>query len=134
MINDKSIDAYTHHILNNINTEVLNSLSSNQLIAIKEAIRASQPKKKHSVDIRGVINLFFIRYYFIFLMGQDQRISTREIETERRENMALIWNFVFIIFVLSPFILLALIALYFFKMGLGIDLFPGKHMGAIFGL
>ncbi|MBI4682243.1 MAG: hypothetical protein HY757_03990 [Nitrospirae bacterium] len=134
MINDKSIDAFTHHILNNINTETLNSLSSNQLTAIKEAIRATRPKKKHSVDIRGAINLFFIRYYFVFLMGRDQRISILEIEAERRENMALIWNFIFIIFVVSPFILLALIALYFLKIGMGIDIFPGEHMGGIFGL
>jgi hypothetical protein len=134
MNRDKQIDAFTYYIISNIDTAVLNSLSSKQLSSIKEAIKGSQPTKKHSVDIRGVINLFFIRYYFIFLMGRDQRISTQEIETERRENMALIWNFVFIIFVLSPFILLALIALYFFKTGLGIDLFPGEHIGRIFGL
>jgi len=134
MINDKTIDAFTHHILNNINKETLNSLSARQLSAIREAISASQPKKKHSVDIRGIINLFFIRFYFVFLIGRDQRVSTQEIETERRENMSLIWNLFFLIFVISPFILLALITLYFLKIGLGIDLFPGEHMGWILGL
>lgn len=134
MINDKNIDAFTYHIVNNINADVLNSLSPKQLSAIKEAIIASQPRKKHMIDIRGAINLFIARYYFVFLMGRDQRIAAQEIETERRENIALIWNFVFIFFILAPFILLTLIALYFFKIGLGIDLFPGEHMGRIFGL
>ena len=134
MINIKDVDAFTHHILNNIDSKVINSLSSMQLSAIKEAIRASQPKKKHSIDIRGVMKLFFARYYFVFLMGRDRRITTQEKEFERRSNVALLGNVSFIIFVLSPFILLTLIALYFLKIGMGIDLFPGEHMGWIFGL
>lgn len=134
MNNDKNIDAFTYHIMKNIDSNTRNSLSPLQLSAIKEAIRASQPKKKHPVDIRGVINLFFIRYYFVFLMGRDRRIYTEEIEIERRQNVALLGNIIYLIFVISPFILLILIALYFLKIGLGIDLFPGKHMGRIFGL
>ncbi len=134
MINDKYIDAFTHHIVNNIHADVLNSLSPKQLSAIKEAIIASQPRKKHSIDIRGAINLFFARYYFVFLMGRDQRISRQEIEAERRENTTLLWDLIFMIFVLSPFILLTLIALYFLKIGLEIDIFTGEHMGWIFGL
>lgn len=134
MNSDKQIDAFTYDIIKNIDTDVLNSLTPKQLSTIKEAIRGRALQKKHPIDIRGLINLFFIRFFFVLLIGRDRRISTLETETERRENVALMWNFVFIIFVLSPFILLALIALYFFKMGLGIDLFPGTHMGEIFGL
>ena len=133
MINDRQIDAYTSHILNNIDTDVLKSLSSRQYAAITEAIRAGQSRKKHAVDIRGIIRLFFVRYYFVFLMGRDRRISTQEMEMERRENVALLGNLTFIIFVTAPFILLILLALYFLKIGLGIDLFPG-HTGGIFGL
>lgn len=51
MNTDKHIDAFTYHILNNIDTDVINSLSSSQLTAIKDGIRASQPQKKHAVDI-----------------------------------------------------------------------------------
>lgn len=134
MNRDKQIDAFTYHIISNIDAAVLNSLSSKQLSSIKEAIRTHAPQKKHPIDIRGAINLFFIRYYFVLLMGQDQRFSTLEIETERRENVALFGNIVFLIFVLAPFILLIFILMYLLKMGLGIDLFPGKHMGWIFGL
>jgi len=134
MNNDKDIDAFTYHILKNINIDIFNSLSSKQLSALKEAIRASQPKQKHSIDFRGIINFFFVKYYFVFLMGRDRRISTQESEIERRENVALLGNIIFIIFVISPFLLLMLILLYFLKIGLGVDLFPGEHMGWIIGL
>lgn len=134
MNNDNDTDAFTYHIIKNINVEVIKTLSSKQLSAIKEAIKASQPKKKHSIDFRGIISFFFVRYYFVFLMGRDRRIATQEIEIERRENTALLGNIIFVIFVISPFILLIFIALYFFKMLLGIDIFPGEHMGWIFGL
>ena len=134
MNSSTKVDAFTYHILNNIDIKVLESLSSIQLSAFKEALRTSQSKKKHSIDIRGVIKLFFAGYYFVLLMGRDRRITTQDKEFERRTNIALMGNIFFIIFVLSPFILLILIALYFFKTGMGIDLFPGKHMGWIFGL
>ena len=134
MNNDKQVDAFTYHILNNIDNNVLASLSPSHLSSITEAIKASKPKKKHPIDIRGMVKLFFAQYYFVFLMGRDRRISTQELEIERRQDAGLLGNMIFLVFVISPFILLMIIALYFFKIVLGIDLFPGQHMGWIFGL
>lgn len=134
MNKDRDIDAFTFHIINNIDANMLNTLSPAQLSAIKDAITASKPKKKPFIDFRGIINLFFARYYFVFLMGRDRRMSTQEIEYERRQNVALIGNIIFFIFVSSPFILLTLIILYFLKMGMGIDLIPEHHFGWLFGL
>lgn len=128
------IDAFTHHIIRNIGIDVLNSFSPKQMSAIQDAIRASQPHKKHSIDFRGAINLFFARYYFVIILGRDRRLSTQETELDRRQNAGLLGNIVFLIFVLAPFVLLIIISLYLLKAGLGIDLFPGKHMGGIFGL
>ncbi len=131
---NKNIDAFTHHILDNIDFKVFNSLSPEQLSAITEAIRAGLPQKKHALDVRGTINLFFIRYYFVFFMGQDHRITTEAIEEERRDKVAFLGNMVFLIIVLSALMWLVVIGLYGFKSILGIDLFSGKHMGGIIGL
>lgn len=134
MKDKKNSDAFTYHILNRIDKKTLESLSPAQISAIKDAISAKQPQKRHPIDFRGIINLFFIKYYFVFFVGRDRRISTQETELGRREDVALLGNVFFIIFVISPFILLGLIALYFLKIGAGIDLFPGEHMGWILGL
>ncbi len=134
MSNNKNIDAFTNHIINNIDFKVLNSLSSEQLSSIKDAIRAGRPQKKHAIDIRGIVNLFFAKYYFVLLMGRDRRLSTEAVEEERRDKVAILGNILFFIFILFAFLLLAIIALYFFKVFLGIDLVPGKHMGGLIGL
>ena len=133
-MNNKSIDAFTSHILNNIDFKVFNSLSPEQLSAIRDAIRAGNPQKKHAIDIRGIINLFFIRYYFVILMGRDRRISREAVEEERRGKMTLLGNVIFLIVVLLGLTLIVMIGLYGVKMISGIDLVPGKHMGGIFGL
>ncbi len=134
MNNDKKTDAFTYHVMKSINPETLNSLSPSQISAIKDAIKANQPPKKHLIDFRGVISLFFRKYFFVFLIDRDRRVSTQEAEIERRNNVALLGNISFIIFVISPFILLALVFLYLLKILAGIDLFPGEHMGWILGL
>ena len=95
---------------------------------------ASKPKEKHPIDFRGVINFFFAKYYFVFLMGRDRRITTLNAEVERRDNVALLGNISFLILVIAPFILLFLVILYLLKVFVGIDLFPNEHMGWILGL
>ena len=46
-----------------------------QIKAIRAAIRTGLPKK-HAIDFRGIIPFFFIRFYFVFLMGRDIRQTT----------------------------------------------------------
>ena len=134
MKNEKKTDAFTFHILKNIDKKTLDSLSPTQLSAIKEAIRATQRSKRHPLDIRGVINLFFAKYYFVLFMGRDRRVSTKEAEFDRRHDIALLGNIAFLFFMIVPFILIILGILYFLKIGLGIDLFPGQHLGGMIGL
>ena len=132
MNEDKSNDVYTYHILNRIDPNILNSLSFKQLSAIKDAIRASQPKKKHGVDLRGVIPLYFAKYYFVLIMGRDNRVSTKEIVAERRKYGTVIGNLVFIIFGISPLILLLLGFRYFFMSIPNIDNYIEKLLWNMF--
>ena len=134
MNNEKKTDAFTFHILKNIDKKTLDTFSPAQLSAVKEAIRATQRSKKHPFDIRGVINLFFAKYYFVLFMGRDRRISTKEAEFDRRHDIALLGNIAFLFFMIVPFILLILIFLYVLKVFAGIDLIPDVHMGRILGL
>jgi hypothetical protein len=67
-------------------------------------------------------------------MGRDRRVYKEAIEEERRGKVTLLGNTAFLIIVLSAFLLLIITGLYGLKILAGIDLFPGKHMGWIFGL
>ena len=134
MNSSKSMDAFCYYILNNIDFNVLKSLSSEQLSAIEDAIKACQLRTKHAIDIRKTIKLYFIRFYFVFLIGRDRRLSVQEIEEDRREKVTLLGNILYGMIVFSGLLLFVIVSLYGLKTMIGIDLFPGEHMGRIFGL
>ncbi|MBI2951429.1 hypothetical protein HYY27_05005 [bacterium] len=124
----RPLDAFTESVLRRIDPEVRNTLSPAQLEAVREAVSAHQPLKGHPVDVRGIIPLFFARYYFVFLMGRDRRAPTRAIEADRRRKTALLGGGLFFVCAISPLILLALLFLYLLKSSLGIDLLPEAHL------
>ncbi len=134
MNSSKSMDAFCYYILNNIDFNVLKSLSSEQLSAIEDAIKACQLRTKHAIDIRKTIKLYFINFYFVFLIGRDRRLSVQEIEEDRREKVTLLGNILYAMIVFSGLLLFVIVSLYGLKTMIGIDLFPGEHMGRIFGL
>ncbi len=140
MNGNKRIDSLCYYILNTIDLNVLKSLSPDQLSAIEDATRACQLREKHPIDIRGTINLLFIKFYYALLIGRDRRLSEQQIEGERREKVTLLGNVIYAIYVLLGItgavmvvIWLILMLLYILKIGLGIDFFPGEHMGKYLG-
>ncbi len=140
MNNENKIDDLCYYILNTIDINVLKSLSPAQLSSIDIATKACQLRSKHTIDIRGKINLFFLSFYFGFFMGRDNRLFIQEIEGERREKVSLLGNIFYFIYLLLGVIVLIffiiwliMMTLYILKTGMGIDIYPGKHMGGIFG-
>ncbi len=121
-------DPFTNHIWKRLDPEVRKSLSKEQTIAVLEAIHSGSKGRKHTIDLRGVIPLFFKKYYFVFHFGRDTRQQTLNAEQDRRQAAARFSDAVFIIFIVSPFILLGLLLLYFLKSALGINIFPNFHL------
>lgn len=138
MKRNKNIDTLCNYVLNRIDFNILKSLSPEQLAVIEDAINACQLREKHVFDIRGKINLFFMRYYFVFLIGRDRRAFVDELEADRRAKVSLLGNLVYFMIVFSGIVLgilfFMIIGLYTIKTSLGIDLFPGEHMGRFLGL
>lgn len=127
MNQDDKLDAYTDSVLRRIDTDVLDSLSPDQYKAIKEGISAAKPYARHPIDKRGVLPLFFARYYFVFLMGRDKRTNTVKEELNRKRTGGVIGGAMFFVFALSPLILAVLIVLYFLKSASGVDLMEDQH-------
>jgi len=123
------IDAYTQHVMSKIDAEVFSSLNLVQLAAIREAISANAPFRKHPVDIRGTIPLYFFKFYFVFLLGKDRRFSTREKETLRRQAAGSMSLIVFLYTAFCVAIPAVLVTLYGLKTLMGVDVFEGFHLG-----
>ena len=132
MSKEDSVDAFSHHVLSQIDPAVYHSLTPRQLSEITQAIRSSRPLKKHVVDIRGAIPLFFVRYYFVFLMGRDRREAVVGAETGRRKRWDLAAGLGFLTIFILPLFLTLFLFLYVMKVSLGIDLFPDWHVWEIF--
>lgn len=131
-VSNDSSEAFTHHIMNQINLEVRHSLTKVQLDEIKKAILANAKGRKHLVDIRGLIPLFFTKYYFVFLLGKDKRRITKQSEGIRRKETDILATSVFFIFFSLPLFFLGFMSLYLLKTELGIDLFSEFHLRDLF--
>ena len=115
MKNRKRIDHFIYHVFRKIDRDVLDSFSHEELSAIKDAIRASFSHKKQRIDIRGTIDLFLVKFYYVFFAGREGRISRGRVQGERRSKMNSLGNIFFIAIVLSGFILLIMLAIYGLK-------------------
>lgn len=128
MLDKTSLDPFTLNIIERIDPRVRDSLSPNQMEAIAEAIRTSHIAKRHAVDFRARVPLFFARFYIVFLMGRDQRALTRQEERRRLAWTELLVGAFFGLLFASPFLLLLFFILYFVKSSLGIDILPNSHL------
>jgi hypothetical protein len=123
----ESSEAFTYHVLSNIDPEIMDSFTQRQLNAIYQVIAARKPNEKHPVDVRAVMPLFFFRIYVVFLMGRDKRPKVRLREAvRRRESDVSVSVFLMILSLIPIFLLLALVY-YFLKVEYGIDYFADFH-------
>jgi len=124
----ESSGAFAYHVLSKIDPEIMSSFTQQQLNAIYQVIVASRPQEKHSVDVRGVIPLFFFRIYIVFLMGRDKRPKVQLRELARRRESDIGVDVFLIILGLIPIFLLLALVYYFLKYEYGIDYIPGFHL------
>jgi len=103
------------------------SFSPKQLEAIRTAIKTSLPKK-HAIDVRGIIPLFFIRLYFVFMLGRDPRQSIHHIESDRRTTSLLMASVLFLAVMMIGLVIFSLGILYILKSELGINIFSDRHL------
>ncbi|CUU02384.1 hypothetical protein GBSOP10_10184 [Armatimonadetes bacterium GBS] len=80
-------DVYIAHLLQSLPRELVESFTPEQYESLKRALR--QYHRRHLVDIRGVIPILFVRYYFVFLFGRDRRTRQEPVSLERRAERKL---------------------------------------------
>ena len=118
--------------MSRIDRLVRDTMTPQQLNAVRDALVANAPYSRHSVDFRGAISLFFARYYFVFLAGRDRRYKTRlqELQRAHKGNIPLgfILSFIAISFLIALLWVLAIVSLYWLKREMGIDIFPDVHL------
>lgn len=127
-LDDPDLDQFTRFVLGHIDEDVRRSLTDEQFESIRQAVDATKPKAKHPLDFRGVIPLFFARYYFVILGGRDQRTDQSNKEFTRRRNASSTFTgLMLLIVLLIPITAILILGGYLMKSFLGIDVFPDAH-------
>lgn len=126
------VDAFTLHVMSKIEPQVLKSLNLVQLESIRSAISANAPFKRHPIDIRVVIPLFFVRLYCVLLIGRDSRATQRTLENQRRQTTFRLSKHSLLYIALIAMIPTTLVILYVVKSALGIDILPDQHLYELF--
>lgn len=107
-------------------------LSDSQKDVLRQALHEARAPKRHAVEVRGLLPLFYASYYFVILAGRDSRAARQRLESGRRQRTALFGGALFASLALSPLLLAAAAALYLLKSALGIDLLPEHHLLDLF--
>lgn len=110
-------------LLDGIPANIRDSFSADQLGHLDKAMSDSR-HVIHPVDIRGTLNIWRFRYYFVFLAGRDRRaLSRRQEKLFRRTELSVLFGF------LSFSLLFGILVLYLIKSAMGIDIFPNFSFG-----
>ncbi len=105
-------ETFADFIFRKIDPKVRSTFDTQQIEALTKALNECGPLRKHLVDIRGVLPLFLMRYYFVLLMGIDRRMSKTSTTIERRRTGTLMGTLFFLILISSPFLLLLFIIIF----------------------
>ena len=128
----RQIDPFSDSVLKNIDSDIKNTFTKEQIDAFISALKSNQQGKKHGVDIRGLISLFFVRYYFVLLMGRDTRCFTSCLENDRRQRSQYVTGIYVGILATAIIMLIVFTILYTLKSIIGIDIFPTYHLTDFF--
>ena len=110
-------------MLNKMPTEVAESFTEEQLIALNKAVGGFS-WARHKVDLRGTISIWRSSYYFVILWGRNRR----ELSRFEKQLGQLSVAFIITLFLLGS-ALLGLLLLYLLKSAMGVDLFPNFSLG-----
>ncbi len=125
-------DPFVASIMRAIDQRVLLTFTHEQERALRSALE-THSRRKHAVDIRGTIPLFFTRLYFVILVGKDRRRHSRRVHEERRAATRQVNLVLFLAGILVALSLLTLVFLYLLKWAFGVDLIGDAHLYQLLG-
>lgn len=129
---DVSSEIFASFTMSKIDRKIIDSMTAEQVEAVRAALLAADRGKRHPIDIRLNIPLYFASYYLVLFAGRDKRRGTllkeamrKNVQDKRGGTMMILLIGMLIMFGL---LLFGLLTAYFIKSEMGIDIFPNKHL------
>lgn len=124
-------DPFTNNVIHNIPEDIRATFSEEQFHGLQVALGKIK-NRRHLIDMRMVVPLYWARYYVVFLVGRDLRSHVQDILINRRQRSSRAAQIGFIALVVWLLLIgiagSAFFALYLIKSAVGIDIFPDKHL------
>ncbi len=124
-------DPYVADVMRRMDPKVRETLTPMQVSAVAKAI-SPEAAKKNAVHLRGVIPLYFVRYYFVFVAARDKTAVAQRLEEQRRARTGRRKAILFFLLVSSPVLLTLFVLAYLLKSALGWDFFGDYHLYDVF--
>ena len=129
---DVSSEIFASFTMSKIDRKILDSMTTEQVEAVRAALLAADRGKRHPIDIRLNIPLYFASYYFVLFAGRDKRRGTllkeamrKNVQDKRSGTMMIL---IMGMLIICGLLLIGLLTAYFIKSEMGIDIFPNKHL------
>ncbi len=128
--NDRDASYYMHQIPD----QVLDKLNEEEREGLKSVIQSAIPRPSPKViDLRFIVDLIFIRYFVVLLIGRDMRQQQRQYQVNGITKFANIVMAIVLIIAMSLLISsVTILIVYLIKSSLGIDLLPGHITNVLF--
>ncbi len=102
----QTLSAFTRAVMSKIDYHLsqseLKPFSPDQLAIIEKGISACQPKT-HAIDVRGVLPFHFMKIFYVFLLGHDQRGTKETFTFEGRQETKPLAHVVYWAIAIWPF-------------------------------
>lgn len=116
-------DDFENGLMQRLPADIRASFTREQIDALRVAFGA-RTWGQHPLDLRGTLNLWRWRYYYVLLAGRNRRDLTR-----REQQLSALIRAVLVAGFLTFSTLTGLLVLYLLKSAAGIDIFPGFSLG-----
>ena len=120
-------DPYVESVLSRVPEETARTLDPRQWEGLRTALRRSAPRR-HAVDVRFVLPLYFIRLYCVLILGRDRRGRVERVLGERRRRASRFAVAAVLAVVVVALASVVFVLLYMLKSAAGIDIFPDFHL------
>lgn len=127
-----SADPFLLNVLESLPRDVRLSFTKRQVESLHQAFQRERWRSRHLVDVRFAIPLYLARLYAVVLVGKDRRRTSQNTASEYRQTASTLIKVLLLFGFVLVFSAVVLVAGFFFlyvlKSGLGINLFPDRHL------
>jgi len=117
-------DPFVEDVLKQVPRDVARTLTPRQWDGFREGLRRSLDPMRHLIDLRFTIPLYFVRYFFVIIVGRDPRGRVQRFLQERRRRASKVMAWLLVMLIIWALVMLGLLIALLFSSALHVQFLP----------